>query len=297
VELRHLRYFVAVAEELNFSRAARRLHIAQPPLSVAIRQLEQELGASLFSRTSREVKLTEAGATLLVGARRTLAEAEATVIAAKRVAAGEVGVLRIGHNWSAGFETLPMLGRAFAERRPDVELVAEELRPNRMTPALRARAIDVALALYPEIVDDFSYRPIRNESVVAVLSASHALATESAIELELLADEELLFPREIAPRLYDFYSDLCRRAGFEPREGSESARTRWLLGTWDATTAALLPRSVSADLPRGAVAVPISAPPDRLETQLVWRTERPNAALAAFLEAVGDVFAPVGRAS
>jgi DNA-binding transcriptional LysR family regulator len=97
VELRDLRYFVAVAEELNFSRAARRLQMAQPPLSVAIRQLEQEIGASLFVRTSREVKLTEAGETLLVGARRTLAEADAAVAAARRVGSGEAGTLRVAY--------------------------------------------------------------------------------------------------------------------------------------------------------------------------------------------------------
>src|SRR5215831_19914148 len=127
-ELRHLRYFVAVAEELNFSRAAKRLRMAQPPLSVAIRQLEQEIGTSLFHRTSREVKLTEAGEALLVGARRTLAEAEGAVTAAKRTAAGELGVLRVGYVWSARFETLPALGRALTGHRPDVELVAEEMR-------------------------------------------------------------------------------------------------------------------------------------------------------------------------
>jgi DNA-binding transcriptional LysR family regulator len=125
-ELRHLRYFVAVAEELNFSRAADRLHMAQPPLSVAIRQLEQELGTNLFVRTSRDVTLTEGGAALLDGARRTLAEAEGAVMAARRAAAGEVGSQRIGYNWSARFDTLPVLGRALKRTRPDVELLAEE---------------------------------------------------------------------------------------------------------------------------------------------------------------------------
>src|SRR6266496_4116060 len=111
-ELRHLRYFVAVAEELNFSRAARRLRMAQPPLSVAIRQLEQELGADLFLRTSREVKLTEAGRALLDGARRTLAEADRAMTAARRAASGELGALHVAFSWSARFETLPLLGQA-----------------------------------------------------------------------------------------------------------------------------------------------------------------------------------------
>jgi DNA-binding transcriptional LysR family regulator len=297
VELRHLRYFVAVAEELNFSRAARRLHMAQPPLSVAIRQLEQEIGADLFTRTSREVKLTEAGKALLAGARRTLAEADAAATAAKRVAAGELGILRLGYNWSAGFETLPTLGQAFRRRRPDVELVAEEMRPKLMTAALRSQTIDVGLALYAEIVEDFSYQPIRSEPVVAVLSSSHPLAGEETIRLDALAAESLLFPRDVAPRLHDFYIDLCRSAGFEPKHSNESARTRWMLGTWDTSTAALVPQSVSGRLPTGAVAVPISAPKEPLETQLVWRSENQSAALAAFVVVASGVFAAVGQPS
>lgn len=142
-ELRHLRYFVAVAEELNFSRAARRLKIAQPPLSVAIRQLETELGTELFQRSSREVTLTEAGRVLLEGARRTLAEAESSFSAAQRAGAGELGSLRIGFSWSARFETLPTLGQAFRARHPDVELLTEEMWNTRMIAALRTGSIDV----------------------------------------------------------------------------------------------------------------------------------------------------------
>jgi DNA-binding transcriptional LysR family regulator len=296
VELRHLRYFVAVAEELNFSHAAQRLHMAQPPLSVAIRQLEQEIGTSLFSRTSREVKLTEAGEALLEGARRTLAEADAAVAAAQRVAAGELGILRLGYNWSAGFETLPTLGQAFKKERPDVELVAEEMRPNRMTASLRSGAIDAALALYPEIVGELSYRSVRLEPIVVVVSSTHRLAREDEIRLNALRNESLLFPRELAPRLHDFYADLCRSAGFEPKASDDSARSRWLLGTWDDRTTALFPQSVAGYLPRGAVAVLISEPA-AVETQLVWRSDNPSTGLAAFVEFAGDVFAAADQAS
>jgi DNA-binding transcriptional LysR family regulator len=160
-ELRHLRYFIAVAEELNFSRAARRLRMAQPPLSVAIRQLEAELGTELFRRSSREVTLTEAGNALLAGARRTLAEADGAVAAAKRAAAGELGGLRIGFSWSARFDTLPVLGQAFRLQRPDVELLTEEMWNSRMTSALRDGTIDVAVALCPEVAGDLTSARIR----------------------------------------------------------------------------------------------------------------------------------------
>jgi DNA-binding transcriptional LysR family regulator len=292
-ELRHLRYFVAVAEELNFSRAAERLHMAQPPLSVAIRQLEQELGTNLFVRTSREVRLTDAGVALLDGARRTLAEAEAAVTAARRAAAGEVGSLRIGYNWSARFDTLPALGQALRRTYPDVELLAEEMRPNRMPGSLRAGAIDVALALYPEVVDGLAYRSVRREPIVALLSATHPLAHEDAVGLEALAEEFLMFPRDVAPRLHDFYVGLCRRAGFEPKLSSESARSRWTIGTWGPSTAALLPASVSSDLPDGVVAVPITGLSEALEFQLAWRTDNRNPALAAFIALAHGVFAPM----
>jgi DNA-binding transcriptional LysR family regulator len=291
-ELRHLRYFVAVAEELNFSRAAKRLHMAQPPLSVAIRKLEQEIGATLFNRSSHGVTLTEAGSALLPGARRALAEASAAVAAAQRASAGELGSLRVGYNWSAGFETLPALGKAFAHHHPDVELLTEEMRPNRMLGALRSGTIDVAIALHPEIGDGLSYELVRREPVVAVLSSGHPLAREEAIGLDALADEFLLFPRELAPRLHDFYVDLCRRAGFEPKQGRESSRTRWTLGTWDESTAALLPQSVSSGLPEGAVAIPLSEAARTLETQLVWRSDDTRASLSAFIELSSGVFAP-----
>jgi DNA-binding transcriptional LysR family regulator len=294
-ELRHLRYFVAVAEELNFSRAAERLHMAQPPLSVAIRQLEQEIGASLFVRTTHEVRLTEAGTALLSGARRTLAEAQAAVTAAQRAAAGELGSLRIGYHWSARFETLPALGQAFRRRYPDVELLAEEMRPSGMPAALRSATIDVALALYPDLADGFSYRTIRREPVVAVLSSTHPLAGEPEVDLGALADECVLFPRELAPRLHDFYVGLCRSAGFEPKHGMESSRTRLTVGVWEASTAALLPRSVSHHLPSGVIAVRVSAPSDLLEDQLIWRSENENPAVAAFVGLSSSVFAAAER--
>jgi DNA-binding transcriptional LysR family regulator len=295
-ELRHLRYFVAVAEELNFSRAAERLHMAQPPLSVAIRQLEQELGTDLFVRTSREVRLTEGGAALLDGARRTLAEAEAAVTAARRAAAGEIGSLCIGYNWSARFDTLPALGQALTCTYPGVELLAEEMRPNRMPPAVRAGPIDVALALYAEVVDGLAYKTVRRERIVALLSATHPLAHEDAVGLEALASDFLMFTRELAPRLHDFYVRLCRGAGFEPRLSSESARSRWTIGTWGASTAALLPASVSHDLPDGAVAVPISGLSEALEFQLASRTDNHNPALAAFIALADGVFAEMPQA-
>jgi DNA-binding transcriptional LysR family regulator len=291
-ELRHLRYFVAVAEELNFSRAARRLRMAQPPLSVAIRQLEAELGTELFRRSSREVALTEAGRALLEGARRTLAEAEGAVAAARRAGAGELGSLRIGFSWSARFETLPVLGQAFRSQRPEVELLTEETWNSRMAAALRDGTIDLAVALCPEVAGDLTYEPIRREKVVALLAATHPVAGEQAIRLDLLAGEQfVLFPRELAPRLYDTLVGLCRRGGFEPSIRKESFHAGWELGVLaDVPVVALTPESVAQALPAGVRAVPLSEPQEHLETSLIWRTDDPSPTLAAFVEVARSLF-------
>ena len=295
-ELRHLRYFVAVAEELNFSRAARRLHMAQPPLSVAIRQLEAELGTELFQRSSHEVTLTEAGRVLLEGARRTLTEADLAISTARRAGVGELGSLRVAFSWSARFETLPSLGQALRERHPDLVLLTEEMWNSRMIPAFRAGAIDVAISLLPEVAGDLTYEHLRAEPVVALVAAAHPLAAEQEIELALLAEEAfVLFPRELAPRLYDAFVGLCRRAGFEPTVRKESFHTGWELGVLaDVPVVALVPQSVSRDLPAGVVALALSKPRERLETRVVSRTDDSSPALAAFLKVAREVFPQSG---
>jgi DNA-binding transcriptional LysR family regulator len=285
VELRHLRYFVAVAEELNFSRAAQRMHMAQPPLSAAIRQLERDLGVDLFIRTTREVRLTDAGHAFLAGARRTLADAERAAEDAKRAAAGELGHLRIAYSWSTRFETLPALGRAFRASHPDVELLAQEMWNARMPPAFAGGSIDIALSLCPEIAAELDLAPIRKERLVALLPEAHPLAREDAIPLAALADEEfIVFPREIAPRLHDAFMSIYRRAGFEPRVRNESFHTGWDLGVLaEIPAVAVAPQTVAAGLPDGIVAVAISEPTDALETCLVWRRDDRSATVAAFV--------------
>jgi DNA-binding transcriptional LysR family regulator len=298
LELRHLRYFLAVAEELNFSRAADRLHMAQPPLSAAIRQLEQELGTELLSRTTREVRLTDAGATFLEGARRTLAELERARTETQRAAAGEIGQLRVGFSWSARFETLPAIGRSFRRSHPDVSLLTEEMWNARMLPALRSAAIDLAVSLCPEVAAEFTYEPLRTEPVIAVVAERHPLAGRDTVELRDLAREQFLFfPRELAPRLYDFMVGLCRRAGFEPRATGKSFHTGWELQILaDVDVVALAPESVRLDLPEGITAAVVVDPPDRLETVLIGREDDPSPAAKAFLASARSAFETVDLA-
>jgi len=237
------------------------------------------------------VRLTAAGEAFLAGARRTVAAADAAVAHARRAAASQLGVVHVGYSWSARFETLPALLQAFGARRPDVELVAEEMWNARMAEALLAGTIDVAIALCPEIAHDLRYQPLRRERVRAVVSADHPLAREDAIDLAALADEEfLLFPRDLAPRLYDFLVQLCRSAGFEPRHGTRSLHTQWTVRAWDDDVVGLVPRSVELDLPASLRAVPVRTPPDQIETQLVWRGDVGTPLVAAFVEECRGAF-------
>jgi DNA-binding transcriptional LysR family regulator len=286
VELRHLRYFVAVAEELNFSRAAERMHMAQPPLSAAIRQLERDLGVDLFVRTTREVRLTDAGRAFLAGARRTLADAERAAEDARRAAAGELGHLRIAYSWSTRFQTLPALGRMFRAGHPDVELLAQEMWNARMPAAFATGSIDIAVSLCPEVVAELELAPIRKEHLVALLPAAHPLACEQAIPLAALAAEEfIVFPREIAPRLHDAFMSIYRRGGFEPQVRNESFHTGWDLGVLaEIPAVALAPETVAGGLPEGIIAVSLSEPTDSLETCLVWRSDDSSPTVAAFVD-------------
>jgi DNA-binding transcriptional LysR family regulator len=272
--------------------------MAQPPLSAAIRQLERDLGVDLFVRTTREVKLTDAGHAFLQGARRTLADAERASEDAKRAAAGELGHLRIAYSWSTRFETLPALGRAFRASHPDVELLAQEMWNARIPPAFRSGSIDIALSLCPEIAAGLELAPIRTERLVVLLPEAHSLSREEAIPLSALADEEfVVFPREIAPRLHDAFMAAYRRGGFEPRVRNESFHTGWDLGVLaEIPAAAVAPQTVAGGLPDGIIAVALSEPTDSLETCLVWRSDDSSPAVAAFVAVARRAFGPAPAA-
>jgi DNA-binding transcriptional LysR family regulator len=274
------------------------MHMAQRPLSAAIRQLERDLGVDLFVRTTREVRLTDAGRAFLQGARRTLADAEQAAEDAKCAAAGELGQLRIAYSWSTRFETLPALSRAF-RARPGVELLAQEMWNARMPPAFGNGSIDVALSLCPENAAELELVPIRKERLVALMPEAHPLAREHAIPLSALADGELvLFPREIAPRLHDAFLAIYRRAGFEPRVRNESFHTGWDLGVLaEIPAAAVAPQTVAGGLPDGIAAVAISEPTDSLETCLVWRSDDGSPAVAAFVSVARSAVGPVPGAA
>jgi DNA-binding transcriptional LysR family regulator len=248
MELRHLRYFVAVAEELNFSRAAERLGIAQPPLSQQIQRLEHELGVPLFVRTRRRVELTDVGRALLDDARRTLVQAGRIVEIAARAARGEAGTLRLGFSSAALYTTVPAILRAFQARAPEVTLNLLERSSEEQIEMLSAGAIDAGFIRLPIANPSpaLSLRTIVREPLVVALSHGHHLASRRAVALQALGAERfIIVARSAARGLHDQIVALCRRAGFEPAIAQEAAEVSTIVSLVSAGLGvAIVPASV-----------------------------------------------------
>lgn len=231
MELRHLRSFIAVAEERNFSRAAERLHLAQPPLSQQIRSLERDLGVQLFHRTTRKVELTAAGDAFLGRARRLLADLDAAAEEARLVAAGSVGRLTIGCVGSVTYSLLPLLARGLASELPGIEVSfrGEMLVPDQVA-ALLAREIDLALLRPPVREPALDVRPLRHDRLVVAVPADHPLAHRRRLAVTALRGVDLLVHTgRSASVMFDRVVGLCREAGFEPRIRHEATETATLL--------------------------------------------------------------------
>jgi DNA-binding transcriptional LysR family regulator len=225
MELRHIRYFLAVAEEMNFTRAAKKVGIGQPPLSQQIRSLEEELGAPLFRRMPRGVELTDSGKVFLPEAQAILAQAERARKIAQRGARGEIGSLRLGFTSSAAFTRIVQEAiRLFRKNYPNVELTLEEEDTTTLLERLSEQTLDAAF-IRPGRNDPggVQVRRLVEETMMIALPSDHRLAKASASTLSALAKEWLLlFPRRAGPGFFDEIVSACRRAGFEPRMGYEA---------------------------------------------------------------------------
>src|SRR3954468_15678468 len=217
-DLRQLRYFLAVAQELNFTRAAERLHMAQPPLSAAIRQMEDQLGAELFERTSREVKLTAAGRLLADRGAELLAEAERVFAAVREVERAPVGRLALGLAPPARFGVGPQLLAACASEAPGVMLYPREETSGVLLRDLRAGRVDLAVAFCPPPDDALERERLRDEPAMLHVDASHPLAARERVALTDLRDETLIVAGgPDSPGYTSTVIERCRAAGFEPR--------------------------------------------------------------------------------
>jgi DNA-binding transcriptional LysR family regulator len=290
MELRHLRYFVAVAENLHFRRAAERLSIAQPALSQQIQQLERELGVQLLDRTRRRVALTEAGVVFLDRARATLAEATAAVQLAQMAGRGEMGHLAVGVVTSALYGAFPDIVRVFGERYRQVHLTLHELPANEQTLALRAGRIHVSFLRPPIDETDLTVRIIAREPWMVALPTSHALARKARVSLAALAGEPfLLFSRELAPGLYDQLIAMCQGAGFSPRIVQEAQMHTVVNLVAAGIGVSLVPATLENLSRRGLVYKKLSGAAPKLDLAVAWRRDDRSPLLGSFLSVVREM--------
>src|SRR5215212_2572560 len=293
MELRRLRYFMAVAEELSFNRAAKRLHISQPPLSNQIKQLEEELEVRLFERSSRGVRMTEAGELLLEEARRIFVQVDQTVSVIRRVGHGEVGYLTLGFVPSASNEVLPPILRAFRNRFPEVDLFLREMRPDRIVERLRDKQIDAGFVYLPFEDPSLNIECVSREPLVLALPETHPLAPEPRVELQSVAEEPFILPARYQkmPGLYGQVTGACREAGFVPNAVQKDV---WLMQTIvglvaGGTGVALVPASLRNFRRKGVVYRTVRGLSPTVEMGMVWRRGDSSAVLWAFLDVVEEV--------
>lgn len=292
MELRHLRYFVAVAEAKSFRRAAEQLHIAQPPLSLQIRQLEQEIGARLLERSKRHVALTEAGVAFLVEARQILAHAGKAVDAARRASRGETGQLSIGFLPSADLtNVLPSIYPIFRKRFPDVRINLNSLSGSQQIAALKAAQIDVGFLRQPASEDGIVVKSILREPLVAVMPAHHRLAIRNRVPLTELGHEPFIFfQRQLLPGFYDLIISFCRGAGFSPSVVFEIDHIQTALGfVAMGLGVTLVPASVVCLKREGVVYRPLRPPVPHVELAVAYRQGEKSSPLRNFLEVVDEV--------
>jgi DNA-binding transcriptional LysR family regulator len=274
VELRRIQYFVAVAEEAHFGRAAGRLRMAQPPLSQQIKALEAEMGVTLFRRTTRKVELTAAGARFLERARDILADVDDAVAEAGQVAAGMLGRIAIGFTGSATYDLLPSLVRVLRADLPGIELDirGEMLTPDQVT-ALAEGTLDLGLLRPPVRSTAIEVQALRREPLIAVLPEHHPLADRQRVQLSDLRDDPFItYPSHNRSVVYEAVIDACQRAGFIPGNVHEVAETSTLVSFVAAGLGvALVPASVQHLRITGATYLPLAGTTREVELALATR--------------------------
>ncbi len=292
IDLRQMRSFAIVAEELHFGRAAKRLGIAQPPLSQQIRRLETKVGCPLFDRGTRRVELTEAGRALLATARRILLEATNGMEQARRIGRGDAGILDIGFPTTVALSILPRIIRTFRERHPGIELRLSELSTTPQRDALRAGGLDVGFLREPESDSTLQMETVMMESFVAVLPATHRLAANRAtVPISALAGEPfLLFRRDIGPLLHGRILGLCGQAGFTPRIVQESLEWQTVVSLVRAGLGVSIAPQCVANLRLDGI-VYKALTPSKLRTSVVmcWHKDNRRTALQRFIDVVRRV--------
>jgi DNA-binding transcriptional LysR family regulator len=293
MELRHLHYFIAVAEELHFRRAADRLNISQPPLSQQIQQLEKELGFPLFYRTKRSVTLTAAGQTFLVGVRQTIAQLDQTIQASQRASRGEQGHLILGFISSSTYNILPSLLQGFRQSSPHIELTLRELSTAAQIQQLQQGQIDLGLLRPPlDPATGLQSQTLWEESLIVALPSQHLLVQrgDKVVHLSDLAGDFFIgFPRQAAPRLYDQILGLCQQADFSPHIVQEALQMQTIVSLVVAGIGiAIVPASVQNLQRFGVTYLPIAGETPRATVAIAWNPKTLSAVGKKVLGFLGD---------
>lgn len=290
MELRHLRYFVAVAEELHFRRAAERLHVAQPAVSDQVRKLEDELGVRLLNRTQRNVTLTDAGTALLTEARRVLRQAEAAKLAARSARARAHGTLRLGYVAASLPGSVPRALQRLAGAMPDLETIMEPGSALELLDAVRAEEIDAAIVTLPTRATGLRITSLGDQRGVAVFPVGHDQAIKPAVRLEQIAPERIVvLPRDADRPFYDAVIAACRDAGVSPTlvEMPDDHVERALLAVASGAGMAILPQGVSERyVGAGIRFVPLEGAVPVVMAAVVSRRHTDQMATVAFLRTI-----------
>lgn len=292
MELRHLRYFVAVAEELNFTRAAEKLRLAQPSLTRQIHNLEQELGVRLLDRGRNQVSLTEEGKSFLVDARRLVALSLESVKAVQRFSRGETSQLNLGYLFKFNFDLLPATLTTFYQTCPEISVNLFDMSPAEQLRALEARKIDLGfVGLRPPAASKnmaaLAWECVARHDVVVVLPAQHALAKKSKIKI---TDLKLLFfvamSEQTHPGSRDWLSGVCREAGFTPRILQDVDLESGIMTFVAEGLGVTLAREQIKILPHPGVVFRPLASAAKAEYWIAWHRENHSKALAQYIEVV-----------
>ena len=286
IDLRHLRCFVAVADELHFRRAAERIGIAQPALSRTIFNLEKELGVTLFERTNRNVQITTAGKTFLDGCHRVLNRMDRTIENTRRVHEGKIGSLRIGYTDNAISGCVPDLLKRFQDLQPDIDLQLRHCVTAAQLRHLEEGELDIGFVTGAINRSNFETCLVQSEEFVCVVYQGHPLANRNSIRLKELANEDLIHGTSADwEYFFSYLIPLCRNSGFEPKIVQEGLNTAAILGL----VACGMGITILTDCVRGfagsdLVAIPLEDTTDRLETVAIWKADTTDGAKDRFVE-------------
>lgn len=298
MELRQLRYFVAVAEELSFSRAAKRINVSQPPLSRQVSSLERELGVRLLERNYHSVSLTAAGAVFLDQARDVLRSLENAASTTQRAAQGETGSLVLGFGGSAAYAFMPAILRTFRKRYPAVKVSLDQLALIDQISALHSRRIDIGFVLLPFEDRSIAYESMMRDRLVVAVPSDHPLAQSPSVRLkELKAFDFVGFSRSGRFGYHSHTLDLCRRAGFVPRIVKETAPMVSVIGLVASGLGISIVPSMAQRLHiSDARYVPIKDSYAYMDFAFAWNKENSSPVLRAFLAVAREAVGSLGSA-